>query len=231
MKKIVTIFCIWVVFLFFINKASTYFLKNMTSYEVYFPQVTMPMRPVFMPWLNYDGRNYFAIVMDGYRDDYFKNGKLANVDEKRVFFPLYPLIIRALSLDRHINPIFVGLGVSYVSLLGSLFILYDLVQKDFDNKKAIKTVLLLLLFPTSYYFLAYYTESFFLFLSLLMFWFLRKKNFLAASAVCALATATRMIGVSLIIPLLYEAYLYYKKTKKISFMRKSSRILFGYELK
>lgn len=220
-KKIIIIFLGWVVCLFVINKVSNYFLENKTSYEIYYDKISLPqkLKPIILPWLNFDGRNYFEIAVNWYRPFlYMKDGKgFADEHHYRVFFPLYPGLIKILSFNSFINPIFIGLLISYASFLASLFLIKKILTKEKINQnKILKIIICLISFPTGFYFLGFYTESLFLLLSLLVFYYLDKKNYLLSSIFCALATGTRIVGVTLIFPIIYEIYKEYKSTKKIN---------------
>lgn len=207
MKKIFILVLFWFILLNSINKLSSKLIFDNTSYEL--PKANLiNHRFWIVPWLNFDGRNYLEIVNNGYTSI----GKKLDL---RVFFPLYPLIIRILSINLLINPILIGLAVSFTSFIASLYILNKLlIQDKIIEENRHRVFLILLLFPTSYYFLAYYSESTYLLISILMFYFLNKKNFILASFFTSLATAIRLVGLALLFPLLWEAIQTYKKTKK-----------------
>ncbi len=207
MKKFIILFLIWFLLLNVINKVSTKFLFDNTSYEL--PKnIQLSHRFWTVPWLNFDGRNYLEIVVNGYQSKMQKN-------DLRVFFPLYPLLITALSLNKLINPVVVGLIISLTSFLLSLFVLDKIMIQDKISKDSrLRALILLLLFPASFYFAAYYTESLFLLLTLLIFYFLNNKKFLLASVFTVIATVTRLVGLALIPILFWEAYRTYRKTKK-----------------
>jgi len=210
MKKILLLFILWFLLLNTLNILSSHLITDYTSYEL--PKnITISPRHIFVPWLNFDGRNYLEIASQGYVHKY-------RVD-LRVFFPLYPLLIRILSFNFRFYPVLVGLIISLTSFIGCLFVFDRLLHDENVSKKTrAKVFILLLLFPTSYYFLAFYTESLFLLLTLLTFYYLNKKNFLLASIFTAFATATRIIGLALIPAILFEAYHSYKRNKKIPFL-------------
>lgn len=200
MKKIFIIFLFWILLILLINKVSVNILPDRTSYELPF---RVPFTFSLAPLLNMDGRHYLDIACKGY---FIKGGF-----DLRVFFPVYPLLIRILSLGCLANPILVGLGISLTSFIGSILVLLKMADKDVR----IKTLLLLLFFPTSFFFAAYYTESTFLLFTVLTFWFLEKRRFLPASVFAGLASATRLLGVALFPAILYEAYREYRKEKKL----------------
>jgi Gpi18-like mannosyltransferase len=200
MKKLVLIIFIWLITIFSVNKVSARILFDKTSYEL--PYRT-PFAFSLAPLLNMDARLYLDIACRGY--------SVRNGFDSRVFFPVYPLLIRTLSLNCLLNPVIIGLGVSILSFVGVLFILSKMLKKNIR----LKTLSLLLFFPTSFFFAAYYTESTFLLFVLLTFWFLDKKKYLPASVFAALASATRLPGIVLAIVIFYEAYMDYRKNKKI----------------
>jgi Gpi18-like mannosyltransferase len=197
---------LWFIFLNAVNAVSLKALFDRTSYEL--PKgISLPLRHITVPWLNFDGRNYLKIAADGYDRGY--------QTDLRVFFPMYPLLIRILSFNFFLNPILTGLVISAASFVAAVFVLNLILKTDkMKEDKRLRTLLTLLVFPTSFYFLAFYTESLFLLLVLLTFYFLGRKNFLAASLVTAVASATRVTGLALIIPLAYEVYSEYKKSGK-----------------
>lgn len=210
MKKILFIFLAWFVLLHVLNKVSFYFVPDKTSYEL--PK-KYEINPRFWiaPWLNFDARNYLKVATEGYSSSQQKFNL-------RVFFPFYPLLIRISSLNLLLNPILIGLAVSTSSFLAALFVLNKLLKtENMPEAKRFRTALLLMLFPASFFYLSLYTESLLLFLSLLTFYFLKKKNFWAASLSTAMATATKILGIALLPSLIWETYKSYKQTKKIPF--------------
>lgn len=199
MKKIIFLFFIWFIMLHAINKISFVYIPDKTSYELPKKYLISP-RFWIAPWLNFDGRNYLKITTEGY----------SNATQKfnvRVFFPLYPILVRIFSFNLFLNPILIGLALSAIFFVASLLVIYKLLNSE-------KAVFLLLLFPASFFYLAFYTESLLLFLSVLTFYFIKKKNLFAASVCIAMATATKILGIALLPSLLWEAYQNYRQTKK-----------------
>lgn len=206
MKKILIMFIIWFLFINLLNPLSFKLLFDKNSYEL--PKnITLSFRHIFVPWLNFDGRNYLEIVTNGYNPNFRI--------ELRVFFPLFPLLIRSLSFNLLLNPILIGLFISFSSILAGIFIFNKLLKSDgFKEKDRLSILGLLFLFPTSYYFLSFYTESIFLLLTLSVFYFISKKKFFLASILTALATATRITGLALLPAIFWEGYIQYKRNKK-----------------
>src|SRR3989344_5653397 len=81
---------------------------------------------------------------------------------------------------------------------------------------------ILFFFPLSLYFGSLYTESLFLLLLLSAFYFARRRHWLAASVVAALAGSTRLVGVFLLPALLWEWDLQ-SNNKKVSLLLSVTR--------
>lgn len=203
MKRIILIVFVWFITIFLVNKVSARVLFDRTSYE-------LPYHAPFVfstaPFLNMDGRAYLDIACKGY----VVNSSGINL---RAFFPVYPILIRLFSAGCKINPIPIGLVISFISFLAAIIILWKILDKNVRDK----TIILLLVFPTSFFFAAFYTESIFFLLSVLIFWFLDRKKIFYAAIFAALASATRIVGLALSLPVIYEAYLEYKKHRRIYF--------------
>ena len=167
-----------------------------------------PLRQGFLgpiPWANFDGVHYLSIAENGY------------YQFQQAFFPLYPLLIRFLGKLLRGNFVLAGMLISNLSLLGVLILLWKLLDieaiKKIGEIKEIKkwVIVFVLFFPTSFFFGSIYTESFFLFLILLSFYALKKRKwgmyFLGAS----LASAVKLVGAFLFLPLGLIAYMIYLK--------------------
>ena len=205
MKKVIVSLLYLFILLQIVNVISHKIIFDRTSYELLF-NIPVFGRGALLPFLNFDGKNYLTIAKYGYE----ANRQLT------VFFPLYPLLVRILSFNLFFNPILVGLLISAVSTLAAVIVLYKLIQIEYSEKIATRSIALLLLFPTSFYLFAYYTEGIFLLFSVFAFWFIKKKNLLLASIAVFFATATRLVGITLIPVLIFEAYKIYKKKGEIT---------------
>ncbi len=150
----------------------------------------------FTTWNNWDAANYLRIAQHGY--------------EQRVdlaFFPLFPLLVSGIS---HIlgswSYLLVGTLISNAALLGVLFLLYRLATDAFGEEVAQRTLLYLCIFPTAFFFFAAYNESLYLLFTLGAFLALQRRRWWLAGLLGLLATATRSIGILLVIPYLYELW-------------------------
>lgn len=160
-------------------------------------------------WANFDGLQYLDISQYWY-------GVFPHTDKSFAFFPMYPIVIRAVNSVIH-NNLLAGLLVSHLSLVIALYFLFKLLRLDYSQKTVALTISILLFFPTSFFFGSYYTESLFLLISVLVFYFARQGLFLPAALFALLGSATRVTGVFLWPALALEFYLYHRKNIKQMF--------------
>lgn len=205
-KKIFIFFLIWRIGLFLVAFSATFII---TSFGGRFPYYDNILIPSGLPsWIwgfgNFDGVHYLRLVLMGYESSQYS----------QAFFPLYPALIRLLTLGDF--PFLIALILSNGLFLASLYLFYKLLRMDYSEKTSFKSVLLLLFFPTSFYFGSVYSESLFLLLSLASLFLLRNKSYLGAGLYAALASATRIFGLMLIPVFLWEVYMEIKnKNMKI----------------
>ena len=141
------------------------------------------------PAVRWDSIHYLAIAEHGYA-----------VAGNTPFFPLYPLLIRALGCVLGSDPL-AGVALSTVSFVVALALLHRLTELELGRRAADATVLLVALAPLSFFFTALYTESLFLALSLGAVYVARHERWAPAAGLGALAAVTRVPGVLLVIPL------------------------------
>jgi hypothetical protein len=153
-------------------------------------------------WSHWDGEHYVALAMGGYLHP------PDNVSP--AFFPLYPLLMRSFA-EFFGGPVSIevlslwGPLLSLLFLPFALYFVYQIALDGFDEGVARGAVLALALFPTTFFLNAAYTESLFLALSAGSLWALRvRKDLLLACVLAALASATRNVGVFLVVPLVFE---------------------------
>lgn len=159
------------------------------------PFHTSWLNSLFAPAARWDSVWYLQIAHQGY----FSRGSSA-------FFPLYPLLIH-IGAGIFGSEILVGTLISVVCMIAATYLLYLLARLEMGDRAARTTVLLLAFFPMSFFFSAVYTESLFLMLSLGAIYAARMDRWAIASILAALASASRINGILLIVPLLL-IYLY-----------------------
>jgi Gpi18-like mannosyltransferase len=139
------------------------------------------------------------VAQNGY---YLREGTISNV----VFFPLYPLLIKLTSFILLGDFLLAGWLLSALFLLGALIYLFKLAREFHPEiKDPYQPLLFLLVFPTAIFFNAVYTEAIFLFLSVAAIFYTRQKKYPLAGTLGFLAALTRITGLLIFIPLLWEA--------------------------
>jgi Gpi18-like mannosyltransferase len=152
----------------------------------------VPLYQLWQSWHHWDTGHYMSIATYGYTEP-----------AKTAFFPLFPLLERALMFVTH-NALTAGLLISNVAGLVLLMVLYQLVREDFDHERALRSVLYISVFPTAFFFASAYNEALFLCLVLLSFYNMRRGNWWLAGLFGFFASLTRSAGVLLLLPFCYE---------------------------
>jgi Gpi18-like mannosyltransferase len=162
--------------------------------------------PTSHPWVNmlsrWDAARYVEIARDGYRYE-------PGVSSNAAFFPLYPLLIRAIHAllllpENDYWWLVIAIAISNVALLIALTYFRALLAMDFGEDLISRTITYLLIFPTTFFFSGVYSQSLFLALTVAAFYYARTNRWLLACILAALATLTRSQGMILALPLLIE---------------------------
>lgn len=231
--KIFYLFLGWRLILFLIAFLAIFFIPTLGNR---FPYADSVLEITKLPsWIwgfgNFDGVHYLRIAQNGYGDEY-----------TQAFFPIYPYLIDFVTninilipLNPHLdNRIFVdpayfinGLIVTNLIFIVGLFFAYKLYSLDFSEKVSFKSLLLLISLPTAFYFGSIYTESLFITLLLMFIFFLRKKYYFLAGLIGGFASATKIVGVLLILVYLIEISLMLKKDQVRIISLKFIKMLIG----
>jgi hypothetical protein len=146
-------------------------------------------------WANWDGAWYSQIATQGYG---------ARAPESTAFFPLYPVLVKLVSVLPG-GPAVWGVMISLLCSAFALFFVYRIAENLYGDRAARASTLTLAFFPTAFFLDAVYTEALFLALTAGAVWAARVRgNLLLAGVLGALAAATRNLGVLLLIPLILE---------------------------
>ncbi|HEY8808808.1 MAG TPA: mannosyltransferase family protein [Solirubrobacterales bacterium] len=161
---------------------------------------------VFSSLAKWDAQHYLAIAYDGYAEGH---AGLPPVGTRTAFFPLYPGTVHILS-GFGASPALVLIVAYVVSLscfFAALVLLHRLTVIEIGERYARPALLLLAFFPTAFFFGIPYSESMFLLLAVGAFLAARTGHWAVAGVILALASATRVPGLLLIIPIVL-LYLY-----------------------
>lgn len=134
-----------------------------------------------------------------------ENWYVASGDDRLliVFFPLFPILIRAFNLI---------IGNSFISaqLINTIFsclaagMLYKVMRGWFSERRSFLAAILFLLLPGSIFMNSPMTEPLFMLLSCCCFYFAQKHNYLLAGLFAGLAGFTRSVGILLAVPIAVE---------------------------
>lgn len=148
------------------------------------------------PFARWDSVWYLSIAHGGYDHQ----------PARTAFFPLYPLITRAIGVAIT-SDLIAGVLVSLACFGIALSLVYRLVALELDDETARVTVFLIAFCPMSYFFSAVYSESLFLALSAGCLLQARLGKWAAAGLLGGLAAASRNTGITLVVPFVL-LYLY-----------------------
>jgi hypothetical protein len=156
---------------------------------------SIPLLDVASRW---DADPYLVIARDGYH---------ADAPSHVAYFPLYPFLMRiAAGLfggdDAYLAA---GVVISNLALFAAVAYLARSVMLDHDAPTATRSAVYLLVFPTTVFLSAVYAESLFLALAIAATYHARRREWLLAGALAALAALTRPFGAIVALPLAMEA--------------------------
>ena len=147
--------------------------------------INLPMR--------WDTGWYMSIVTDGYGIDQRNPAGQQNI----VFFPAYPMTVRALGElmgGQLTSYMLAGVLVSFFAFCGALVYLYALARETLDDEDARYALWLVAAYPFAVFFGAIYTESMFLLAAVATFYHFSKGQFGRASFWGLLVGLTRAPG-------------------------------------
>ena len=145
------------------------------------------------PW---DGPHYISLIENGY---------VSEGDDRLfiVFFPLYPMICRALAFTG-LSALNRALIVSNLFCCLDAYLMYQLVLDTGSEKRARLAVFLLMFNPVSFFMSMPYTESVFLATTMAAVLLARKRKFVGSVIMGALAATARMVGLAVAAPVFWE---------------------------
>ncbi len=149
-----------------------------------------------------DAPRYIFMAENGYvsSGDYVNN---------IVFYPLYPLLVRALSFFLGGRTAMAGMLLSQLCYGLACLVFRRLADRECEHPGF--AMLCFWLYPFGFFCLGVFTEGLFLLLSLSALYLIRTRRWLAAGILAFFCTLTRTQGILLLIPGVYEAVLGWKE--------------------
>lgn len=159
----------------------------------------------FMPLARFDGIHYATIVDGGYHYEKPAPGETdrRKLEQNIAFFPLYPLLAKALAPAIGTRPALI-LVANLAALLAALCF-YSWLHNRLGPPAALFATAALLCWPSACYYSFAYAESTTLLCTVLALWCADRRHWLAAAVCAGLATATRptALAVALVVLLAY----------------------------
>lgn len=159
-------------------------------------------------WKRWDSAHYINIAANGYHGA-IENGQHIFL----VFYPLYPWLIRLLSIviaDYRLC----GIIISVLSYgIGCIF-LHKIAKKEFGGETAENTLILISIFPFAFFFGSIATESLFLAITSAFFYYLRKHDWVMVPFLGFAACLTKVQGALLAFAVFVEL-IYFKRGIKL----------------
>lgn len=160
--------------------------------------------PVWLQlWAAWDSGWYLRIVEQGYDKSllqFHADGTLRQLNH--AFFPLYPLLTWLLNKLLH-NPVAAGVLLSNLCFLGALRLVHQFAEQRWGERSGNLAVTILCFMPHTFIFSAVYTESLFLLLLLGCVLAAHREQWWLAGLLGALLAATRLVGVTVGLGLLW----------------------------
>ena len=147
-------------------------------------------------WIRWDAKHYLGLANNWYQNE-------GDPRLHIVFYPLYPILIRALKPLLMGHELVAAFAASNACLALCGLALFRLVEGEQGTDAARRAVRYLMLCPVSLFFSLPYSESLFLALTLGSVLMARREKMWLAILFGALASATRMLGLLCAVPVFY----------------------------
>lgn len=147
-------------------------------------------------WVRFDAGWYYSIAADGY---YYRG----ETEQSSVaFFPAYPLAIRGVHAITGGDRMVVAIAITFLSGLAVSLLLYRWCVPRIGPRAALASIAVLTIWPYAWYlFGAVYGDALFVALVLAAFLSLERDALVPAAFFGALATATRPVGMAVVLGL------------------------------
>lgn len=142
---------------------------------------------------SWDANWYLSIVTGGYP------AQPPSGQNATAFFPLYPLVVRAIAAGTPLTAVTAAIAVSLLGGLVATWVVWILVRDHSGPEAATRAATLFALFPASYVFNVPYSEGLMIALAAGCLLALDRRRWLLAGVLGALATATRPNAVGVIV--------------------------------
>jgi hypothetical protein len=184
----------WAILLFSIDRWQDYESSVATRiHQVWFPEGWPPeirgkWSQHFATW---DADHYLYLSAEGY-------GEPAR---SIAFYPLWPLLIRAVARVTGLSHIFAGLLMANFCSIAGWLLFHRITAERFNERTADYALTCLIVFPGSLFFQFIYTESLFFLLLMGLWWGMENRRHDIAWIAAFLAPLTRGVGLFAVLPI------------------------------
>ena len=120
------------------------------------------------------------------------------------FFPVMPLLVRALSTAIKVDVLWIAYFLSNISFLIGLYFLYKYLLREYSARVARNTLIFIAFSPVNVYLTTLYTESLFFALLTAMIFYAKEHKWIVAGIIGAFLTGTRNTGIFMIAIYVFE---------------------------
>lgn len=173
-----------------------------------YPWQTFPDNHYLDSFFRFDSAWYNEIIQTGYS---YNPEKQSNV----AFFPLYPILVKAIASLTSLSVPISGLLVSNLCLIFALIFVYKISNIYLNKRGCEKVLILMLVFPTSFFYSCFYTESLYLLTTAACFYFFLNKKYFWSGFFGFFASLTRVTGVIIFLAFAIELLWKYLKKKEL----------------
>ncbi|MCZ8036650.1 MAG: hypothetical protein O9276_00560 [Microcystis sp. LE17-20A] len=173
-----------------------------------YPWQTFPDNHYLDSFFRWDSGWYNGIIQGGYS---YNTEKQSNV----AFFPLYPILVKAIASLTSLSVPISGLLLSNLCLILALFFVYKISNIYLNKRGCEKVLILMLVFPTSFFYSCFYTESLYLLTTAACFYFFLNKKYFWSGFFGFFASLTRVTGVIIFLAFAIELLWKYLKKKEL----------------
>jgi Gpi18-like mannosyltransferase len=159
-------------------------------------------------FFRFDSAWYNEIIQGGYS---YNPEKQSNV----AFFPLYPILVKAIASLTSLSVPIAGLLLSNLCLIFALIFVYKISNIYLNKRGSEKVLILMLVFPTSFFYSCFYTESLYLLTTSACFYFFLNKKYFWSGFFGFFASLTRVTGVIIFLAFAIELLWKYLNKKEL----------------
>jgi hypothetical protein len=179
------------------------------------PRLHKPEKYLAEPFMNnhaaWDSEYYLGIADGGYDNPEIRTNRPEDgaISLNYAFFPLYPLVMRVvmvplslLGMNAVATGTLAGVIVSMLGTLAGMLAIYELTREKLEEAGGLRAAFYLIIFPSGFFLAQVYTEGLFVGLAFWSLVMIKRDKIFWGALLAILATFTRAVGVTLVIPLI-----------------------------